>query len=75
MSRSRKKNPITGIAVCDSEKSYKKEWHSRFRQIERARLKSNPDSVTTVEADASDPWRMGKDGKHYMPQWAEVYRK
>lgn len=75
MSRSTKKTPITGIAICASEKTDKKEWHSRMRQMERVRLKSKPDSVSTVEADASDPWRMGKDGKHYMPQWPEVYRK
>lgn len=75
MSRSRKKNPITGIAICASEKSDKKEWHSRMRQMEKCRLRTNPESVATVEKDASNPWAMGKDGKRYMPQWAEVYRK
>jgi hypothetical protein len=75
MSRSRKKNPISGITTCRSEKSYKKAWHSIMRQMERVRLKTNPDSVTTVENDACEPYCMGKDGKHYMPEWAKVYRK
>lgn len=46
-----------------------------MRQMEKCRLKTNPESVTTVEKDASNPWTMGKDGKHYMPQWPEVCRK
>lgn len=70
MSRSRRKTPITGYTTCRSERQDKKQWHSVFRNRERALLKS----ASTEDLDAhlplkenqvSNVWAMGKDGRHY----------
>lgn len=57
MSRSYRKTPITGIAVCDSEKDDKRRAHRRRRAAER----SHGRFVDLREV--SDVWDMGKDGK------------
>lgn len=64
MSRSRKKNPITGTCVCRSERRDKQAWHRRFRRIVDAAL-HREDEVMPHIRDVSDPWSFGKDGKSY----------
>ncbi len=75
MSRSRKKTPIHGIAVCDSEAKDKRIWHKRMRSNERDRLIVDPEGVQTHRHDVSSRWTMGKDGKGYFPEHAEYMRK
>jgi len=62
MSRSRKHRPITGIAICRSEKEYKTLEHRRLRVALRqamARLDYDRASFDRRE----DIWLWGKDGK------------
>lgn len=75
MSRSRKKTPIHGIAICVSEKKDKRMWHGRMRSRERDRLINDPEGITTHDRDVSDPWVMSKDGKSYWPNYPELMRK
>lgn len=75
MSRSRKKTPIHGIAVCESEKKDKRIWHKRMRTHERDRLIVDPDGVQTHHKAVSNRWTMGKDGKGYFPEHPEMMRK
>lgn len=72
MSRSRRKNPIVSITMCRSERQDKKNWHKRWRALERTALTStHPDDLenhlTLSVKQVSDIWSMGKDGKQY---WA-----
>lgn len=75
MSRSKKKKPIHGIAVCESEAKDKRIWHKRMRTRERDRLITDPDGVSTDRREVSNRWTMGKDGKGYFPEHAEYMRK
>lgn len=75
MSRSRKKTPIHGIAVCASEAKDKCIWHKRMRTHERDRLIVDPEGVPTHRRQVSDRWLMGKDGKTYWPNHPELMRK
>lgn len=68
MSRSRKKNPITGITCAETDKPFKQKEHRRERRNTRTVL-----STTADDTDArlhrsplyGDPWSSPKDGKQY----------
>ena len=62
MSRSLRKSKVTGIAICASEKADKAQWHRAFRRAAKADVEK---SQFIDFREFSDPWRMGKDGKHY----------
>ena len=62
MSRSVRKSRISGIAICASEKADKAIWHRAFRRAARANVEH---SQFIDYRQFSDPWTMGKDGKHY----------
>jgi hypothetical protein len=68
MSRSRKKIPIFGITLADSEAQDKKIWHSRFRHKAKQNLNTATDFDNFVDVDkrdASNPYSMDKDGKRF----------
>lgn len=65
MSRSRKKSPVTGITVADSEAQDKRLWHKRLRAMTRARLAHEDDPFPVAVNEASSPWLMSKDGKRW----------
>lgn len=70
MSRSYKKTPILGHCAAVSEKQDKRDWHSRFRAMERTRMANISDweygaYLGVLVNEASSPWSMSKDGKHY----------
>ncbi|MDQ1919809.1 hypothetical protein [Massilia pseudoviolaceinigra] len=72
MSRSRRRNPIWGIAICRSERWDKKDWHGRFRPRERqALVAASPEALEShlpvLERQVSNVWAMGKDGRAYHP--------
>ena len=76
MSRSRKRNPIHGIAG-DSEKADKKIWHSRLRAREREAIHRG-DEIMPEERDVSNPWSMGKDGKfrwEFEDEWDDATKE
>lgn len=73
MSRSKQKNPITGITTAESEKQDKKTWHRKLRRINKQRIKEGLEPLD--KHDVSNPWDMDKDGKQYCPDWDKVWRK
>jgi hypothetical protein len=65
MSRSRKKNPITGTTTAETEKKYKTQEHQRERANVRTAL-ANFDEEADVLPDPDEfgnPWKGPKDGK------------
>lgn len=71
MSRSKQKNPISGITVAESEKKDKQSWHRRWRRKVKQMLSSADadelqEMVLPNEHDVSDPWSMDKDGKRWF---------
>lgn len=71
MSNSRRKNPIRGQCICQSEREDKKRWHRRWRSTERVALVSATPAgldahLPVLERQVSDVWKMGKDGHFYQ---------
>ena len=64
MSRSRKKTPISGFTLAQSEKAEKQAWHRAMRHAENQRVKAGMEPLADERAYSS-PWRMSKDGKRY----------
>jgi hypothetical protein len=75
MSRSRKKVPITGIAVCDSEKQDKQKANRKLRAAVRVALAFDQDMMPELRA-VSNVWTFGKDGKQWLGnRFPELSRK
>lgn len=67
MSRSRKKNPIHGIACCKSERWSKRFWHRRMRQRIRMLMRRNIEAeVWPHVREVSNVYLMQKDGKVWV---------
>lgn len=62
MSRSTKKNAVTGTCVCRSEKTWKVQQHQRWRVALRGALARQDYERAEVDVPES-PWLWGKDGK------------
>lgn len=62
MSRSRKKKPITGITLAETEKEFKQQEHQRERSRVRDALKTGKE-VLPHHKEFGDPWDGPKDGK------------
>jgi hypothetical protein len=58
MSRSRKKNPITGVTTAKSEKIDKKIYNKKMR-----RKKISDERPPPHKREVSNKWLMSKDGK------------
>jgi len=72
MSRSRRKTPIFGITNCKSERQDKVIWHGRLRANTHTALTSlsppeHDGKVMPAVREISNPWSMGKDGRHWWP--------
>jgi len=64
MSRSRKKTPITGITIAESDKPFKEAEHRRERRVVRTAIKVGepiPD-----QREFGNPWASEKDGKQWL---------
>lgn len=59
MSRSRKKTPICGHTLKESEKEDKKLWHRAWRR------KQKQTDELIDKREVSNVWSMSKDGKQY----------
>lgn len=82
MSRSKKKEPVTGWCNRSSDKPYKRQEHQRKRVMERGILSSvsldDPDiGLMPDEKVFGDPCLSAKDGKHYIrdAKLAEKYMR
>lgn len=73
MSRSRKKTPIVGMTVADSDKAYKQAEHRRERTAVRVALRQRTELPSSRAF--GDPAKSEKDGKQYVPHLAELRRK
>ena len=71
MSRSYKRNAITGHTMAESDKAYKVQEHKRERSRVRTALNSADDFEEIILPDPKefgDEWKSDKDGKHYVPK-------
>lgn len=67
MSRSRKKKPVTGMSLAETEKEFKQQEHQRERARVRTAL-ANFDDEAGVLPDPKifgNPWAGPKDGRQY----------
>lgn len=75
MSRSRKKVPITGVAVCESEKQDKRKANRKLRASVRVAIADDREVMPQLR-EVSNVWTFGKDGKGWWgDRFPEVYRK
>jgi hypothetical protein len=65
LSRSYKKHSYCGITTCRSEKPDKQLWHRAYRRVCRICIRSGVYSLPHYRL-YSNPWAMGKDGKHWF---------
>lgn len=65
MSRSRKRTPITGICVADSEKDSKRIANRAFRRISKELIKNDAADSLPILREVSNVWDWAKDGKRY----------
>ena len=79
MSRSKRKTPICGITMADSEVFDKKTWHRAYRRAEKIRAENDPEGEPRSESEFSSAWVRQKDGKQYVspscPYRAKIMRK
>lgn len=64
MSRSRKKTPIRGMTLADSEKQDKRLANRKIRRVNKIRVTGDQEPAHVREL--SDPWGMDKDGRQYF---------
>lgn len=74
MSRSRRKTPIIGNTTAKSEKWDKMTWHRRLRAMVRGALANDNEQMPDTR-QASDPWTMAKDGRHWVSPLSKWMRK
>ena len=70
MSRSYKRNAITGNTMAESDKSFKRQEHRRERARVRTALMSADDFEEVILPDPKEfgnEWKAPKDGKQYVP--------
>lgn len=82
MSRSYKRNAITGHTMAESDKTYKQQEHRRERARVRTSLCSADDLEEIILPDPKEfgnEYNAPKDGRHYVPikssQRAKTMRK
>ena len=63
MSRSRKRTPITGSTVAESDKAYKQAEHQRERAAVKVAVREGGEPPAARAF--GNPWQSEKDGKLY----------
>jgi hypothetical protein len=66
VSKSRRKTPIFGNAVAESEKKDKRIWNKKFRRLSRQKIRRLQEPPSDIR-EVTQVWLGEKDGKHY---WA-----
>lgn len=74
MSRSKRKTPIVGNAICRSEKEDKQIANRKLRRAQKQAI-NNGDEILPLKREKSNVWAFGKDGKHYMQNFDEKYMR
>lgn len=62
MARSKKKNNISGVTICDSEKDEKRIANRSLRRKNKQEVKMGRE-VFTIKKENSNVWDFGKDGR------------
>lgn len=73
MSRSRRKTPITGITIAETEKQDKRLANRNFRRKTKICLALDKEPPYTIR-ETSDIWCFDKDGKQYLPTEYRTYK-
>ncbi|GEN75179.1 hypothetical protein [Chryseobacterium hagamense] len=75
MSRSRRKNPITGITTAETEKKNKLEANRKFRRLNRIKIHKGNFELFQLR-EISNVWNFDKDGKQYLkkPDWKDIMK-
>lgn len=63
MSRSRRKTPITGVTLVESEKKDKLASHRIYRRTLKQLITPDLETPLPTEQQLTNPWSMAKDGK------------
>jgi NCAIR mutase (PurE)-related protein len=63
MSRSRKKEPFSGITTAKSEKEDKRIFNRIFRRQNKQILSTSSEEKLKEVKEVINPWNMDKDGK------------
>jgi hypothetical protein len=63
MTRSRRRTPVRGITLSDSEKADKVASHRRIRRAVRQVVAVGPEALLPFEKQLTNPYSMAKDGK------------
>jgi hypothetical protein len=63
MSRSRRKTPITGITLAESEKKDKVASHRVYRHAVNKLVTPGLETPLPTEQQLTNPWDMAKEGK------------
>lgn len=63
MSRSRRKTPITGVTLAESEKKDKLASHRIYRRTLKQLITPDLETPLPTEQQLTNPWSMAKDGK------------
>ena len=63
MSRSRKKTPITGVTLAESEKKDKVATHRVYRHAVNKLVTPDLETPLPTEKQLTNPWDMAKEGK------------
>ena len=76
MSRSRKKNAITGITTAVSEKWDKQNTNRRMRKgVKNKMAVGDFENLPTRGIEIEDSWCFAKDGKNYYDKDDKYYKK
>jgi hypothetical protein len=69
VSRSRKKTPISGVTLAESEKQDKAASHRRYRRTLKEIITPDLETPLPTERQLTNPWDMAKEGKsRYDPK-------
>lgn len=63
MSRSRKRTPVTGVTLAESEKQDKAASHRVYRRTLKQRISPDLETPLPTERQLTDPRDMAKEGK------------
>lgn len=66
MSRSRKRTPVSGNTIAESDKAFKVISHRQERAAARSAAVSDEDAGPPHPKEHGNPWKSQKDGKHWF---------
>ena len=74
MSKSRRKTPIVGNTIAESEKKDKRLWNKKFRRLSNQKIKQGDEPPADIR-EVTEVWSGEKDGKHWTDADESIMRK